>query len=595
MSGTNYLQLSGIANVREFGASGNGIDDDAGKIGSAIQQLSATGGLVEIPPGTYRLGSSPSFGSASNITLLVHPGTTFTGVGAMPSASGTNQYFTPGTAPSGLSNTLGAGGGTATFDSSGNFTVTNPAGPAASNGLGTTITTGAATGSGNHNGGDFVVNLGAAVGSGRGGHIGLGHAVDSQSLIYVTPTGTAQAAAYGLRLDPTWTDPPPGGSNIGFTSLTNVVLTGNNTATSVIDYYSQITTDASAFSHGEALYNFKALQTFNGTGGVGSTASSQTFQGVIQTAATCTGTFVELGSAHFNSNHLGTGTVTLSYGVVGRVLLGPSGGAADGNITEADSFYSEFYMQGLAATPGVVTTGNEYIAHGPSFLNGSVTSTVTTFYNFFASASFNTFNHTSTAGGFTAGAARFAVASQGGNTSGTNLNYGLRVTGAGGTSASGGVVFNSALETTVPNPVGVSGGNNKNYGLRILGNGGTGSGSIANFSISNESNAIHTNVGTQVMTGAVTDGYVGSWRSAPTYDQAFTVTRHNYFDLNNPALTNSAVLTDAAVFRFNAAAGTHKALNAATTKTTPTGVDAWVLINANGTLMFMPAYLSKTA
>lgn len=464
-------------------------------------------------------------------------------------------------------------------------------------GTGLSITTGNG-GGGVSNGGDFVVLLGTGTGAGRNGHIGLGHAVDANSLIYATPTGTAQATAYGMRLDPTWTDPASGGQNIGFTSLTNVILTANNTATSVIDFYSQITTDTTTFSHGEALYNFKALTTFNGTGAVGSTAANQTFQGVIQTATSCTGAFTELGSAHFNANHYGTGLVSLQYGVVGRALLGSSGGAADGNVTEMDSFYAEFYMQGLAATPGVVTTGNEYIAHGPSFLNSSVTSTVTTFYNYYAAASFNTYNHTSTTGGFTAGGARFFMGNQGGNTSGTNSNFGLRLSGTGGPSGNGGVVFNEALEVNLPNPVGAAGGNNKNYGIRILGNGGTGSGSVTNFSISNESNAIHTNVGTLVMTGGVTDGFVGAWRAQPTYDQAFTVTRHNYFDLLTPLLTNSAVMTDAAVFRFDAAPGTHKALAAdgavAVTFTSlgPTGaqttIQGWLKINVNGTLRYIP-------
>lgn len=105
MSGTNYLQLSGRANVREFGASGDGIGDDATGIGRAIAQVKA-GGIVEIPPGIYRLGSSPSFASETNITIEVHPGATFTGTGSMPSAAGTNGYFTPGSAPSGVSQNI---------------------------------------------------------------------------------------------------------------------------------------------------------------------------------------------------------------------------------------------------------------------------------------------------------------------------------------------------------------------------------------------------------------------------------------------------------------------------------------------------------
>lgn len=93
----------------------------------------------------------------------------------------------------------------------------------------------------------------------------------------------------------------------------------------------------------------------------------------------------------------------------------------------------------------------------------------------------------------------------------------------------------------------------------------------------------------------VSDGYTSGLRLTPQYDAAFTVTRHNYLDLADPVLTNSAAVTDAAVMRFNANAGTHKAVDGGTTKTTPGGVDAWPKININGTIYYIPAYTSKTA
>lgn len=93
------------------------------------------------------------------------------------------------------------------------------------------------------------------------------------------------------------------------------------------------------------------------------------------------------------------------------------------------------------------------------------------------------------------------------------------------------------------------------------------------------------------------DQYAASITLDPAYviSAGATVARHNYLDLQNPAATGVGTLTDAAVFRFDAAAGTHKALDAATTKTTPTGVDAWIKVNLNGTLGYVPVYLSKTA
>ena len=48
------------------------------------------------------------------------------------------------------------------------------------------------------------------------------------------------------------------------------------------------------------------------------------------------------------------------------------------------------------------------------------------------------------------------------------------------------------------------------------------------------------------------------------------------------------------VFRFPAAAGTHSTVDAGTTKTTPGTVNAWVVININGTEHYIPAYTSKT-
>lgn len=128
--------------------------------------------------------------------------------------------------------------------------------------------------------------------------------------------------------------------------------------------------------------------------------------------------------------------------------------------------------------------------------------------------------------------------------------------------------------------------------------GGSGTLRDIQFILNSETNVVKW-VSTATITGAVTDGYVAGLRLTPTYTAATaqTVTRHNYIDINNPTLSGAgpAALTDACVFRFDAAAGTHKAVDAGTTKTTPGGVDAWVQVNINGTLHYMPCYTSKTA
>lgn len=104
---------------------------------------------------------------------------------------------------------------------------------------------------------------------------------------------------------------------------------------------------------------------------------------------------------------------------------------------------------------------------------------------------------------------------------------------------------------------------------------------------------------TSTITGTVADGQNSAIFLEPTYTAATaqTVTRHDYIWLNNPTLAGAgpAALTDATVFRFDAAAGTHKAVDSGTTKTTPGGVDAWMKININGTIYYIPAYTSKAS
>jgi len=104
--------------------------------------------------------------------------------------------------------------------------------------------------------------------------------------------------------------------------------------------------------------------------------------------------------------------------------------------------------------------------------------------------------------------------------------------------------------------------------------------------------ALRTNCIRTIAAG-VTDGYLGGISLSPTYNGAFTVTRHNYWNLTNAAGTST--ITDAAVMRFDAAIGTHKALAAGTTKTTPGAVTGWLKVNVNGTLHFSPLYSSQTS
>jgi hypothetical protein len=98
----------------------------------------------------------------------------------------------------------------------------------------------------------------------------------------------------------------------------------------------------------------------------------------------------------------------------------------------------------------------------------------------------------------------------------------------------------------------------------------------------------------QTIDGALTDGYSAGLTLHPQYSASSpqTVTRHNYLDVNNPELTNVSI-TDAAVMRFDVAAGTHKALDSGNATTNIGTVGAWVKINIAGQIYYIPAYTGK--
>lgn len=111
--------------------------------------------------------------------------------------------------------------------------------------------------------------------------------------------------------------------------------------------------------------------------------------------------------------------------------------------------------------------------------------------------------------------------------------------------------------------------------------------------------AVVAHIATSTIAGGITDGYTAGLRLTPTYTAgtAQTVTRHNYIDFNQPTLSGAgpAAMTDACIGRFNAAAGTHKAVDSGTTKTSPGTVSAWIKWNLNGTINYTPMYTSKTS
>lgn len=94
---------------------------------------------------------------------------------------------------------------------------------------------------------------------------------------------------------------------------------------------------------------------------------------------------------------------------------------------------------------------------------------------------------------------------------------------------------------------------------------------------------LHYVAETETITGGVADGFAAGLRLDPAYTAAagFAVAIHNYIDFQNPAGLGAgpASITDAAIARFDAAAGVHKALTAQAVK-----------INVDGTLQYQPFY-----
>jgi len=107
----------------------------------------------------------------------------------------------------------------------------------------------------------------------------------------------------------------------------------------------------------------------------------------------------------------------------------------------------------------------------------------------------------------------------------------------------------------------------------------------------------------KAITANTADGKAGTLTLDPGYSTSgpfsLTVTRHNYIECQNPSTAVSGgaslAITDACLARFDAAAGTHKAVDAAATKATPGAYDGFVKINVNGAIGYIGYYLNKTS
>jgi hypothetical protein len=98
---------------------------------------------------------------------------------------------------------------------------------------------------------------------------------------------------------------------------------------------------------------------------------------------------------------------------------------------------------------------------------------------------------------------------------------------------------------------------------------------------------------TETLGASPADAYAACLTLDPGYTGAFTVTRHNYIDVQRPSVAGGAAVTDAAVMRFDDTIANHEALETSFTTTDSNGDtttwDLGVKVNVNGTLYKLAA------
>lgn len=318
-------------------------------------------------------------------------------------------------------------------------------------GTGFAWTTGAG-GGGNAASGSFNVTIGAATGSGTPGNFKVTTAAASdRTITNNTPLvvnqfgvgigSTPQSAVKNvLNISVGWTD-PSGESKASSMSCT-ITLTGNNAQPNDTLNPSLYIVDggfnlSSANGQWSVLSETHVQSPSSGThtmlGGItgsawldaGSTGNATEMRGVQG--------YVSMGS---------TATVPLVSGHYSYIQLTPSGGAVDGNITLANGLRCAFANNTSAATPGVITTGEGIRVLAPTY---SATGVATTVRGITVLAQRNSLAGSSINPGFTTQGVYIEVGNQGGNTSGSDNNYGLYITSNGGTPGGGGGVTNRAI------------------------------------------------------------------------------------------------------------------------------------------------------
>jgi len=348
--------------------------------------------------------------------------------------------------PASISNVEIAGN----FQVDGTFTSTGSSSYVAPNGNpggGFTFTTGNAL-SGNNNGGNFTVNLGAATGSGQDGIFQIRDKNNTQIFAVTTNAigvgGGTPPADNLMYLLTTFTNPTQ--TVQGFTSNIGIALTNNNAqlmeaATFVIN-----TDKNTSWNYTFAIAGIEADAQINGPGGNVTSATGGSFypQTYVTSGATCTNMY---GTIHGPSAS-GSGNVTNIWGAFLNPNIGTSNNTGnpgvDANVSHMYGFESSLQIGSTAATGGIVTTGYGGYIETP-LITGTNNQAIQTVFGLRIKPQLNTAS-TGTAilsGGYVAYGGYFEVPTQGGNTSGTNNNYGFYINGSvGGVAGAGGTVNN---------------------------------------------------------------------------------------------------------------------------------------------------------
>lgn len=335
-------------------------------------------------------------------------------------------------------------GSTASVNADGSITLT-----AAVAGKGLSITTGD---NGSGSGGDITIHLGS--GSSPNTQSTVGHQgnlkVVTQDLGYGLGTNIVTINAYGIGVGTNTSALPYCPLQVVFTyvdATTEVagsqhLLTMSQTAHSA-QFWDSMTTGVFT---GFDAFNVAGIQAQNNetwirkTGGTISTILNVTSEILPQVNSAAAMTTVEAFAGRFD-NH-GTGNANLVRMYESNIQISATGGAVDSNVTTGYGYSAQVSNFSTAATPGVIGT---YIGFNAEQSGYASAGAINSYTGLKIATMRNTFGASSTVGGYATTGVDIGLGNQSNNTSGTNTNIAIQITGNGGVAGPGGAVANWAI------------------------------------------------------------------------------------------------------------------------------------------------------